>query len=192
VQLVAGDSAVWTRTLSSYSPADGWVLHYRIIGPYELASDPTVTVVNGTWQATLAASATAAAGFIAGTYRLMGWVDGVNAERYTIYDGAIEILPNLAVVTWDDTRGHVDRIIDACEAALEGRLSSDVARYGREGVFVDKLDLAEIKRTLATYKAKKWRADNPGVSFPHHVVAFGQPASRPSDAEALAFPGYPA
>lgn len=190
MQFVAGDSLVWNRTLSSYSPADGWVLHYRFIGPFQFASDPVVAVVNGAFQATLAASATAADGFLAGTYRLVGYVDGVNNERHTIFDATVEILPNLAVADWASLQGHEERMIAACEAALEGRLSADVARYGREGTFVDKLDIAQIRSTLGIYRAKKWRKDNPGVSFPQHAIAFTAPGRRPNSAEALGWPGY--
>jgi hypothetical protein len=187
-QFVAGDSLVWTRTLSRYPPSDGWSLHYRIVGPYELASDPVVAVVDGAFQATLAASATAAEDFIPGSYRLLGWVDGVASERHVILDTFVEILPNVAVVTFASLQTHEERVVAACEAAVEGRLGTDVARYGREGAFIEKLPIEEVRRTLGIYKAKLWRIQNPGKLMPVHGIRFGAVSSS-NDAERLAWPG---
>jgi hypothetical protein len=190
VRFVAGDSLVWNRSLSSFSPADGWVLHYRIIGPYQLASDPSVAVVNGAWQVTLAAAATATDTFIPGTYRLIGWVDGVNSERHAIYDGDIEITPNFATIQYADTIDHIDRMIEACEAALEGQLSANVQRYGREGAFVERLAFKDILSTLGIYKAKRHRRDSDGRSaFVTHGVAF-RGDSGINQAAALSTPGF--
>lgn len=187
-QFVAGDSVIWTRSLSSYPASDGWSLHYRFLGPYEFASDPVVSVVDGTFKAVLAAAATAAEDFIAGTYRLVAWVDGVNNERHTVLDTFVEILPNVAVASFASLQTHVERVIAACEAAIEGRLGADVARYGREGTFVEKLPIEQIRTMLGIYKAKLWRQQNPGQMTPVHAIRFGR-AGNGNTAERLDWPG---
>lgn len=186
---IAGDSLRWTRVVSSYPPADGWSLHYRLVGPSDLLSQPVVTVVNGAYQVDLAAAATADPDFAAGAYRMIGYVDGVSAERHVIFDGYVEIQANVAVQSFASMQSHEERMIVACEARLEGRMTTDVARYGREGAFVDKLDFAEIRHTLGIYKAKLWRRQNPGESFPQHAVRFSSVSGNSTD-ENIGWPGY--
>jgi hypothetical protein len=190
-EFIAGDTIAWTRDVVNYPIADGWLLHYRIVGPSDLVSQPVVTIANNTNNVVLAAAATADPAFLGATYRMMGWVDGVNAERHIVFDGFVEILPNVAVQSFAALQTHEERMLAACQAALEGRLTNDVARYGREGTFVDKLAINDILKIQGVYKAKLWRLENPGESTPRHVVRFG-PAngSGISRDEAQSRPGY--
>ncbi len=53
-------------------------------------------------------------------------------ERVTLYDGMIEVLPDLTQVT-GDIRSHVKKVLDALEAAIERKASKIQAEYEIEG-----------------------------------------------------------
>lgn len=186
-QLVAGDSIVWNRTLSSYPPSDGWTLNYRLFGA---GIDKNISDVGAAGYYALAfAPADTAVVVAESVVRLVGWVTNVAGESHTIFDGRVNVLPNLRTASVDDLTSHVDRVIAACEAAIEGRLGADVARYGREGTFVEKLPIEQVRQTLGIYKAKRWRAENPGRLMPVHGIAFVSPGRRGNPAENLSWPG---
>jgi hypothetical protein len=125
-QFIAGDTILWTKQLADYPPADGWLLHYKLVGPSTLAADITAVDDGGTFDVTIPAAATGFGGFIAGTYRMIGYVDGVGAERHTIYRADVEILPNVAAVSYANLRTHDEKMLAAIQAALEGRSSADI------------------------------------------------------------------
>lgn len=186
-QIVGGDSVSWTRSLSSYPPTDGWTLHYRLVGG---GIDATISDAGALGYYALAFATTDTDGAVAtATARLIGWVSNAGGEIHTVFDGLVTVLPNLRTASPEDLTSHVDRVIAACEAAIEGRLTTDVARYGREGTFVDKLPIEQVRQTLGMYKAKRWRAENAGKLMPTHAIAFGQAKSRGNPASNIAHPG---
>jgi hypothetical protein len=189
IQFVAGDTVQWTRVIADYPTSDGWTLHYKLIGPSSLGTDPAVTVANGIYNVTLAAASTAAASFTAGTYRMIGYVDGVSSERHTVFDGFVEILPNVAEVTYTNLKTHEERMLAQIQAALEGRTLADVEKYTIDGTQVDKIPVDRLMQLQGIYKAKIWRQQNPGQAFPVSVVRFVAPSNVSPD-EALASPGW--
>lgn len=187
-ELVAGDSALWTRDFSSYPVTEGWTLAYRIIGPSATVGNPTVAVANNVFNVTVLPAVTAALAIL-GDYTLMGYVTSQDGtQRFTVYEGTLLILPNPATATFTQIQTHAQRMIAACEAALEGRLTNDVASYGREGTMVVKLDVAEVRRTLGIYRGIRWQEENEGKAAPISVVRFSSP-SEGSAAEKLSWPG---
>lgn len=188
-QFVAGDTVQWTRVVSSYSNADGWNLNYMLVGPGALAAQPTVTVVNGLFTVTLPATATATS--TAGTYRLIGWVDGVNAERHTVFDGFVDVLPNVATTTFANLKTHAEKMLAAIQAALEGRATADIQSYQIDGTLITKLPFDQLMKYRGIYESMVWREQNPGVSMPKTVVRFAREnRGRTNAAEALAWPGH--
>lgn len=187
VQFVGGDTVAWTRTLSAYPPSQGWSLHYRLLG---LLVDAAIVDAgaSGVFSLAFAPSDTDQI-LLETTARLAGWVTNVAGETHTIFDGVVRILPNVRFAsTVADLQTHVERVLAACEARIEGRITADVARYGREGAFVDKLAITDVLKIQGIYKGKQWRAENPGKLAPVNVVRFANPG-RSNPAERLAWPG---
>jgi hypothetical protein len=190
IQFVAGDTVKWTRVVADYPAVDGWTLNYKIVGPRALVSQPAVSVVDGVFTVTLAASATAGAAFAAGTYRIIGYVDGVGAERHTVYEGVVEILPNVAELSHTSLLTHEERMLTAIQAALEGRTTADIEAYTIDGTQITKLPMERLLQLQGIYKVKVWRLRNPGKSVPMHAIRFGSADENTNAAESLAWPGY--
>lgn len=188
IELVAGDTALWTRDFSSYPVSEGWILAYRFVGPSATVGNPTVAVANNVFNVTVLPAVTGALAVL-GDYTLMGYVTSADAtQRFTVFEGTVRILPNPATTTWTQIQTHAQRMIAACEAALEGRLTNDVASYGREGTMIVKLDIREVRQTLGIYYGIRWREENEGKAAPISVVRFSSPGEG-SAAEKLSWPG---
>lgn len=191
-QFVGGDTVAWTRALSSYPATDGWTLHYRLLGE----NVDVVTDDDGNGNTEAAYSLVFAPGdtdqvVTETAARLVGWVSK-SSEIHTIFDGIVRILPNVRSATGvADVLTHEERMLSAIQARLEGRTTADVARYGREGTFIDKLAIADLLRMQGIYKAKLWRLENPGAVAPTNVIRFSH-AGGGNTAERLAWPGYDA
>lgn len=140
---VAGDSWEWNRSdFSDYPQASGWELTYHLTGPATWTSGAhSPTFVDGEWQARLAPAETA--GLYAGRYELVGYVsDGV--DRFLAYSGTLTVHPNLA--TADVGESYDERLLRAIEAKLEGRVSDDRERFAIEGIAIDRIPIAELRR----------------------------------------------
>lgn len=120
----AGDTWRWTRTLADYPASAGWALSY--------------TLINGTAKITINASAsgdahavtvTAAttAGYTAGSYDWRARVSKAG-EVYTVGEGRITVRNAFAASTFD-ARSHARKTLEAIEAVIEGRASSEVSYY---------------------------------------------------------------
>lgn len=188
VQFVGGDSVAWQRTLSSYPPSDGWTLRYRLLGPLV---DVTISDAGASGTFSLAfAPADTDQVLLDTDCRLVGWVTLVGGESHSVYDGPVRVLSNVRFATTaTDVQTHVERCIASLEARIEARITADVSRYGREGAFVDKIEIAELRRILGGYRKQLWQMQNPGQISPMNVMRFAQ-AGRSNPAERLAYPGH--
>lgn len=118
-QLRAGDTWSWSRSFSDY-PAGTWTLAYSLLNSSGKIS--ITAAADGTdYLVTVAASSTA--NYTAGTYSGVARVTS-GAESYTVWQGSIEVLPNLAAAPSFDDRTHARKMLEAIEAALESRASS--------------------------------------------------------------------
>jgi hypothetical protein len=126
----AGDTLVWTKSLSDYSAADGWVLAYRFISP--TSKFDLTTSAYGTDHLVVSF---ASAAFAAGTYTWQAYVTRAD-ERFTVGKGTCKVLPNLADVTdpgYDD-RSFNRKALDALDAGLEQYgANAHVHQYSVEG-----------------------------------------------------------
>ena len=149
--LRSGDTWTWTKTLDDY-PATAWTLKYRFksaAGGFEI-----VATASGSDHAATVAAATSA-GYAAGSYTWVAWVEGGTAEKYTVGQGSTEILPDyrngLATVALDD-RSHAAKTLAAIEAWIEGR-DQGVAEYEIAGRRMKFRSSAEILDQLNHWKS---------------------------------------
>jgi len=165
LEITAGDTVEWTRTLSDYPADDGWTLNYALRGPAKV--DLTSEADGSSHKTTI----TSIAITVAGTYYVQGYVTK-DSERHTVYTGRIKVNPNLAGETEAtyDGRCHAQRVIDAIEAVIEGRAAKDQLEMQIDGRRISKTPFEELIRIrqqyrleLATITNKEKRKQGRGV-----------------------------
>lgn len=127
--LRAGDLWEWRREdLASDYPASSWTLTYRFknaAGGFEV-----VATADGDFFESSVAAATSGA-IAAGVYSWQARV--VNGlESYTVDTGEVKVLPNLFAGTASaasDQRTHARKTLEAIEAVIEGRATTDQEEY---------------------------------------------------------------
>lgn len=146
----AGDFITWQKTLADYPANAGWSLVY--------------TLINGSTKLTITASASGAdhlvsvaavtsAGYAAGWYTWMARVTK-GAEIYTVGVGNMQVLPNLAALTTFDGRSHARVMVEAIEAAIQGRASSVQLRLTINNRSIEYLSPGELIKWLSFYRAE--------------------------------------
>lgn len=144
-RLRVGDSAAWSFSLPARSGAQ---LRYRLAGPAAL----TIPLNESGGEFTAAVTSATSATFAAGAYfwTLEAVVDN---ERETLATGTVEILPDVGSVTTPfDSRTHAQRMLDAIEASLEGRITADVQVLSIRGRSITKIPAAELLTFRDKYK----------------------------------------
>lgn len=122
LEVAAGDTIQWKRSLPDYSAADGWVLKYALRGP-------AIIDITGTADGSdhlIGVDSANSSSWAAGDYVVQGFVEK-GTERFTVYSGRVKITPDLAALSSGtyDGRSHARRVIDAIEAVIEGRATRD-------------------------------------------------------------------
>jgi len=147
--LYAGDTWTWERSVDAdFSAADGWGLKYILTnaaGKITFTDDGTATSSKFT---VLVAAATTAA-YTAGDYTAQLFAVKGTDRRY-IGKSVIKVLADVAEESSLDMRSHVKKTLDALEAALEGKASSDQQSISINGRSISRLSPTE---------QRKWRAD---------------------------------
>jgi hypothetical protein len=147
-QIIAGDTLNFTTAVTDYPASDGWTLTHRLIPrtagtPIELtsAADDEDPDLHRT-QATAAVTAL----WAAGDYSWVAYA--VKAlERYTVAQGAIEILADPGEAAALDLRTHARKMLEAIETWLESR-NPAVAEYeiaGRRMKYTPVADLIVLR-----------------------------------------------
>lgn len=167
----AGTTVKFTRSLDDFAPADGWVYTIYLNGLTQKFNKAATVLDNG-FQIEFVPADTASLN--PGPYRY--------AERLTnsvtgeIYDIAgdelvINIEPNVASAaagvfnTWDE------RTLAVVEAAIAGRLTSDIQSYQIAGRSVSKIPIQELRIIRGELRAAIWRQNNPGqLGIPYRVT----------------------
>jgi len=151
-RIVAGDSASWTKDLPQYLPASGWVLTYAIVRDGIRLS--VVGTDNGDGKHLVTLSAATTATYAAGQYAWQAYVTkSSTSERYTVASGQMKVEANFATGAVDG-RSHVQRTLDALEATLEGRASSDQLAYSIGGRSISKMNPEQLLQWRDKYKAE--------------------------------------
>lgn len=160
IEVVAGDSILFTRTLPLYPASAGWSLLYVLRGVSGSAIQFSSVASGDNHQVSL--NGTQTVGWAPGRYSAQGYAV-LAPDRHTIFEGFITIKPNLSEVDDDyDTRSHARKVLDAIEAVLEGRALDDVLDSTIEGVVIRRLTVEQLlllrNRYLAEWKAEVARA----------------------------------
>ena len=118
--IVAGDTAKWLRSLDDYPASGSWVLSYTLVSAAQRYTF-SATASGADHLVTVAATTTAT--WVAGTYTWRAQVSKAG-EVYTVGTGSLTVRPSFATAT--DGRSHARRTLEAIEAVIEGRATSEV------------------------------------------------------------------
>jgi hypothetical protein len=176
--LTAGDTWRWrVADHPDYPYSEGWTLKYRLSGV-------TVLSFSATWQTSgddanhwlvSVASTSTDTEVTAGRYRLFGYMEGSGtyaARLHEVYDDVVVVGNDPRQATAGSFQTHAERTLAVIEAALEGRLDTDIESYQIAGRAVSKIPVVELMKLRGRYAAlvQRERAKTTGrrhlVSFP--------------------------
>ena len=146
----AGDLLAWTKALSDYPANAGWALVYTLINA---TAKITITASASGAEFSVSVPAATTAAYTAGDYQWMARVTKAT-EIYTVGQGTVTILPNLATATTFDVRSHAKTMLDAIEAAYEGKASSTQLEMEINGRRIRNFSPEEMIRWRSFYKAE--------------------------------------
>lgn len=165
--ITAGDTLQFTHTDDEYT-IDSWSLAYNLLNASNFYSFCASSPSTGyDFSVSLAASLTST--WVAGIYR---WVarmtNGSTLEQHTVSQGILEIVPNWATLTSGyDYRSHVKKTLDALEATILGKASSDQLAYTIAGRSLQRMRPEELLLWRDKYRAEyeaELKAENLGMS----------------------------
>lgn len=130
--LRAGDTWKWTKTLDDYPASYPWTLKYRFKHPTAAGFEVVASSSGDGYAVSVAASTTA--GFAAGTYTWVAWVEGGSSEKYTVDEGTLTVQADYRAVAASavlDDRSDARVIYEALIAAYKSAVASRafVAEY---------------------------------------------------------------
>ena len=150
----AGDSVSWSKSLaSSYPPSGGWTLVYTLALQSDASKRLQVSATSSGDVFLVSLTKEQTDSLPPGTYSLFGHVLK-GAERYQIFVGTVQLLPNLAVLLTGDLRSGVKRTLDAIEAVIERRATSDQQSMTINGRSLTRIPLPELIVLRDKYKAE--------------------------------------
>ena len=149
-ELIAGDSWEWNRKVSDYPPSDGWTLKYAFAGPGTLPDVEATANVAGDYYE-IRATPDQTENFEGGPYDMVAYVEKTGA-RHTILQAFIHVVSNIDARA--RTQSHILRVLEHVEAAIEGRLTSDMASFSINGRAVQRHELSELLKLRGLYLSK--------------------------------------
>ncbi|HEY0101363.1 MAG TPA: hypothetical protein VGB76_20735 [Pyrinomonadaceae bacterium] len=179
-EIATGETPQWTKSFDDYPASDGWALNYYFRGP-GAGFDVAATADGDDFIAAVPAGATDA--LTPGAYFWQAWVSK-DTEKYQVGDGAVTVKQGFAAVTTAmtvDNRSKAKRIIDAIDATLEGRATTDQHMYmigNRQLMRIPVEQLISLRGHYATIygeELRQARARRGGTLFKTLKVRFTKP-----------------
>lgn len=152
-RIVAGDTAIWLKTLPDYPAGDGWVLTYTLVN-----SDQRQTIVcsaSGDQHLAQVAAATTAA-WAPGDCALRGQV-ALSGDVRTVVEQRVTIAPAYGAAA--DSRSPARRQLEAVEAVIESRASSAVLSYSIGGRQLQNIPITDLLILRDRLRVDVWRED---------------------------------
>jgi|SRR5882672_121582 len=168
--LIAGDTWRWTRDLSGSYPAPTWTVTYHF--EKEGASFKADAVASGSSHA-ISIAATTTAGYKPGRYHWMARAtDGSVSETVAGEEGWVDVKPDPAAAGSTDWRSDARKMLDALNATMIGKASSDqlaMTIQGRSLSRFSPLELRQWRDELKREVANEEKGDGPGSIGPLKV-----------------------
>jgi len=149
-EITAGESASWKFSDTRF-PASIWTLTYTLVN-----AGGRIQIVAGADgdDHLVEVAATVSAAYTPGEYDWQAHVSN-GTERYQVAAGVVLVVADFATHgSGYDSRGHVKKVLDALEAAIEGRASKVQMSQTVSGVAISYMTLDELVRMRDKYRAK--------------------------------------
>lgn len=171
-EITVGDSLSWKRSLSDYPASAGWKLHYALFNA--TAAYTIASFADGDDHA-VSVPGTTTASWTAGRFDWSAYVTHADGRRVSLFTGAIKILPDLSQPY--DGRTHARKMLDAIEAVLEGRATSQEIDLVKAQRGINGDDRAIERDTAALIPLRdKYKAE---VAAEERVAAIARGDKRP-------------
>ena len=169
--LVVGDTWSWRVPALADYPAATWTLSFAFAGPDKPNLDTGWTITPesaGSWLVAVTAATTLP--YKAGRYQWVMYVTS-GLERHQVASGWVTFGANVAQLAGDQ-RSHSQKMLELCEAALQGRILTQEESYAIGARSLTKTPLAELQRLRGIWAAEVWKEQHPGQSMPSVGVRF--------------------
>ncbi|WKZ15439.1 MAG: hypothetical protein QY317_16205 [Candidatus Jettenia caeni] len=166
--LTAGTTLRFQRSYAKYPASAGWAYTFYLAGSSVLSASG---VANGD-AFIITLTATNTANLAEGTYRYTEIVSKDDV-KYEVGRGVLPVSLNLATALAGAAQTHAEKTLSVIEAALSGRLTSDLESYQIAGRSVNKIPVKELLQLRGHYASLVWRQRNPGRLGPQVEVCFG-------------------
>lgn len=165
----AGTTVRYTRGYSDYPANAGWTATLLLAGASLVSAPATASGLNFVYLLTAAQTAPLAAGnyqwrevvFNAGT-----------GDKFVADFGVVQVLPNIESAGAGDMQTWEEKTLAVVEAALEGRLASDMESYQIAGRAVVKIPAHELMKLRNDLRRAVNAQQRPGTIGPHVRVTF--------------------
>lgn len=156
-QLIAGDTWQWTRSYGDY-PADTWQATIYFEGESKISSVATASGSDYSFNINAETTSDKKPG------RYKWWVRVTDGTVYaTVEEGWIDIKPNPATPGQRDLRSFARRALDAIEATLENRATSDQLSMAINGRTLSRIPIPDLI-TLRNQLRQEVRTQEKGAS----------------------------
>ena len=141
-EFILGDTVKFLVNNGDYLPVDGWVLSMAFVNVDKLY---TVTATdNGDGRHLFTITAATSLTYLQGAYDWQLYATK-SPDRYTIDEGEITVRPNLTQHTSGiDTRSQARQTLDAIEATINKRATSDQLSYSVQGRSLSRIPMLEL------------------------------------------------
>ena len=141
-----------TIELSRADVPEGWTARLALAGPMALSID----VAADAEGATLTASAQLTASWSPGRYQYqLRAIEPDDGAVIELEAGKVSVLADVSLLAdGHDARSHAERVLDAIEATIEGRATSDQESYAIAGRSLSRTPLGELVRLRSQYRAE--------------------------------------
>ena len=154
LQIAAGDTILFLKSLADYPAGDGWQLKYELTnadGQYEFTS----TASGDSHSITVDASATAA--WLPGDYTLNGYaVNSASGQRQQVYFNYLTIRPDYTSAPGDN-RTHAQKMLALIEAVQLGKAAHDIVESEVETTRIRRLTPKELRDERDYWLAERSR-----------------------------------
>jgi hypothetical protein len=117
-------------------------------------TDTNITIVKSGYTFTVTVPASVTAGWTAGDYKYAIYMYTATL-RYQVETGTVTVKPDLyAKTSTYDSRSHVKVVLDAIEAVIEGRASTDQMSYSIAGRTLAKMPIKDLLYLRDRYRAE--------------------------------------
>ena len=167
--LTIGDTLNFSASVTDYPASAGWVLKYH------LAPRGSGAAINFTATASgddflIQTSAATTASWAAGYYTWSAYVE-LGSERYTVGRGQLQIrVSSSAMAAGTDDRSHARKTLDAINAVIEQRATTDQQEYTIHGRQLKRMlisDLLVLRDRYAIMAAYETAAENMAAGLPN-------------------------